>query len=128
MRKTALLLFVLLLAVPGFSQVTFSPVTVAFPHIDVGGDPAGLNYVTIIQVVNNTSSFSIGHVTLYSDSGTALSASFDGGSPQSSLDFTLDSGTTRQIQVSLNNPTITAGWMQITYNPAECQTTVILQL
>ena len=97
MKKIALFLFLLFCAAPGFAQVSALPVTVQFPHIDVGGDPAGLNYVTIVQAVNNNSTFSLGRISLYSDSGAALSASFDGAAPAPTFDFTLDSGVTRQI-------------------------------
>src|SRR5581483_855187 len=100
MKKTALLLFLLLCAAPGFAQTSFVPVTVQFPHIALGGDPSGLNYVTLLQVVNNNSSYSIGNISLYSDSGAALSASFDGGAPSTTFQFTVDSGVTRQIQIS----------------------------
>jgi hypothetical protein len=126
MKKTALLLLLILLAVPAFAQVSFVPVTVSFAHIDVGGDPNGLNYVMLLQVVNNNSATVNGHVNLFADSGSALSASFDGGTPQSSLDFSLESGAIRQIQISLSGG-ITSGWMQIGYTPNNAQTTVILQ-
>src|SRR5215831_11882422 len=102
MKKLLLLPLFLFFSAPVFAQVTFSPVTISFPHIDVGGDPAGLNYVTLIQAVNNNSADVNGHLTLFSDSGAPLSASFDGQPAASSLDFTLASGGTRQIQVSLN--------------------------
>ena len=126
MKKTALLLFVLFCAVPGFAQNSFIPTNVWFPHIDVGGDPNGLHYVTLVQASNNTSSFTTATLVVYSDAGTQLSASFDGQAAATSLTFNLDSGATRQIQVTLSGA-ITAGWIQITYNPAPAQTNVILQ-
>jgi hypothetical protein len=127
MKRTTLLLFVLLCTAPVFAQNGFQPTNVWFPHIDVGGDPNGLHYVTLVQAANNTSSFSIGHLVVYSDTGTAQSVSFDGQAPATSLDFSLDSGATRQIQVSLGSTTITPGWLQITYTPAVAETNVVLQ-
>jgi hypothetical protein len=109
-----------------FGQSSFLPVTVAFPQIAIGGDLTGQNFVTLMQVVNNNSAYTFGHLTLYSDSGTPLSALFDGLGPQSSLDIPLDSGQTRQIKVTLNGP-VTGAWMQISYTPSDAQTTVILQ-
>lgn len=126
MKKTALLLFVLFCAAPAFAQLTFTPTNVWFPHMDMGGDPGGLHYVTLVQAANNTSSFSIGTLVVYSDSGTQQSVSFDGQAPATSLQFTLNSGATRQIQISATG-SITAGWVQITYSPAASETNVILQ-
>src|ERR1700747_1391809 len=99
MKKTAFLIFVLLFASPVFAQGTLTSANVWFPHIDVGGNPNGLNYVTLVQVSNNTSSFLSGTLTVYSDGGTAMSVSFDG-QVATSLTFGLDSGAIRQIQVS----------------------------
>jgi hypothetical protein len=126
MKKTALLLLVLLCAAPAFAQTAFYSTPVWFPHIDIGGDPNGAHYVTLVQASNNTSSFVTATLVVYSDAGTQMSASFDGQAPSTSLNFTLDSGATRQIQVSLSGA-ITAGWLQITYSPAPAQTNVILQ-
>src|SRR5439155_26505957 len=92
---------VLLLLVFGdfaFGQVTYLPVPIAFPQIAVGGDAGGQNYVTVLQIVNNNSYGTTGHLALYSDSGTALPALFDGQGPQSTMDIRLESGQTRQIQ------------------------------
>jgi hypothetical protein len=126
MKKTALLLFVLFCAVPAFAQLSFVPTNVWFPHLDIGGDPNGPHYVTLVQASNNTSSFTTATLVVYSDSGTQLSASFDGQAPATSLQFTVDSGATRQIQISLAG-VITPGWLQITYSPAAAETNVILQ-
>ena len=101
MKKAALLLFVLLCAAPAFAQQSFQSTNVWFPHLDVGGDPNGLHYVTLVQAANDSSAFLQGTLTVFSDAGTPLSVSFDGGSPATSLQFSLDSGVTRQIQVSL---------------------------
>jgi hypothetical protein len=120
------LLILLFAADVAFGQATSTPVTVAFPQLAVGGDADGLNYVTIIQVVNNNSVSITGHIALFSDSGSALAVSFDGQAPQSTLDITLAPGATRQIQVTLN-AAITVGWMTINYSPSDALTTVILQ-
>src|SRR5262245_2493215 len=119
-------LMLLLFANTAFGQIAYSPVALAFPQIAIGGDPAGQNYVTVIQIVNNNSTSTTGHIALFSDSGSALSAQFDGQSPQSTLDVTLASGATRQIQLTTTGD-ITAGWMQITYTPSDALTTVLLQ-
>src|SRR5438067_9528697 len=95
-----------------FGQVTYSPVTIAFPQIAFGGDTGGANYVTLLQIVNNNSATTIGHLSLFSDSGSALPVLFDGQGPQSTIDITLESGQARQIQLTLNG-SITAGWMEI---------------
>src|SRR5262245_7762452 len=123
MRRAALLLFILLCAVPTFAQVSYLPVTVQFPHIVVGGDPGSLNYLTVVQAVNNNSTFSLGHIALFSDTGAAMSASFDNGAPASTFDFVMDSGTTRQIVISSTGP-IGVGWMSLIYNNSDAATTV----
>jgi hypothetical protein len=126
MKKIAFLLFVLSSNF-AFGQVTYIPVTVAFPQIVMGGDPGGQNYVTLLQVVNNNSAFIIGHVSLFSDNGSPLAVLFDGqGPPQSTMDLKLNSGQSRQIQITLNG-SITAGWMEISYSPSDALTTVVLQ-
>jgi len=126
MKKIALLLF-LLSSDFAFGQVSYVPVTVAFPQIAVGGDPNGQNYVTLIQLVNNNSSSTTGHIALFSDSGAPLAVLFDGQGPQSTMDVPLDSGQTRQIQITLNGSIVTPGWMEITYSPSDALTTVVLQ-
>jgi hypothetical protein len=124
-RLIALIMF-LAFADVSWGQVTFSPVPLAFPQIAVGGDTAGLNYTTLIQIVNNNSASTTGRITLYSDSGSALAVLFDGQAPQSTMDFTLVPGATRQIQLTLNGD-VTAGWMLINYSPSDALTSVILQ-
>src|SRR5437773_1522112 len=125
MKKIALLLL-LLSADLAFGQATYYPVSVAFPQIAIGGDNGGDHYVTLLQLVNNNSAGTTGHLALYSDSGSALSALFDGQGPQSALDVTLAPGEARQIQLTLDGP-ITPGWLAIDYSPSDALTTVILQ-
>ena len=125
MKKLGLLIL-LLSSDFAFGQVTYVPVPVAFPQIAVGGDPAAQNYITLLQLVNNNSSFTTGHIQLFSDSGSPLPVLFDGQGPQSTMDVKLDSGQSEQIQITLNGA-ITAGWMLITYTPSDALTTVILQ-
>src|SRR5439155_20146882 len=124
MRKLPLLLF-LLYAKVAFGQVTYSAVTIAFPHIVAGGDPNGGHYVTLLQIVNNNSAATTGHVSMFSDSGTPLAVLFDTQGPQSTIDIKLDGGQSRQIQINLNGP-VTAGWMTIVYSPSDALTTVLL--
>jgi hypothetical protein len=126
MKKAVLLLFILLCTVPTFAQVAFAPVTLQFPHIVVGGDPGGLNYVTIVQAVNNNSTFSLGHISVYSDTGTPMTASFDGGAPSTTDDFEVDSGSTRQIVIS-STGAVAVGWISIIYNNTDDPTTVLVQ-
>src|SRR5262249_58008041 len=109
-----------------FGQVTYVPVAVAFPHVAIGGDVSGLNYVTLLQVVNNNSSFTTGHVELFNHDGSPLSALFDGQGPQSTIDLTLPAGESRQIQLTLNGA-VTSGWMKVTYSPSDALTTVVLR-
>src|SRR5436190_3454582 len=125
MKKIGL---VLLLIWPGivFAQTTFVATTVAFPHIVAGGDAGGINYVTLLQLVNNNSVSTTGHITLFGDNGSPLSVLMDGQSPLSTLDVALSPGQTREIQLTLNGP-VTAGWMKIAYTPSNALTTVILQ-
>jgi hypothetical protein len=125
MKSAALLLFILVCAVPAFAQTSFQPVTVQFPQIVVGVNE-GLNYRTIVQAVNNNSTYSLGHIALYSDTGGTFSASFDNGAPAPTFDFEMDSGTTREIVISSTGP-IAVGWMSITYNNSDAATTVFLQ-
>src|SRR5262245_9676702 len=124
-RFIGLIMF-LLFANVAWGQVTFTPVVLAFPQIAVGGDTNGLNYTTLIQIVNNNSASTTGRITLYSDSGSALAVLFDGHGPQSTMEFTLAPGATRQIQLTLND-IVTAGWMAINYTPSDALTSVILQ-
>src|SRR5262249_42300531 len=79
-----------------------------------------------VQLVNNNSANIAGHLTLFSDSGAALPASFDGQAPAAALDFNIDSGAVKQIQISMSGA-ITSGWMQIGFTPADAQTAVIIQ-
>jgi len=124
MKRIGLLF--LLLADFAFGQGTSLPVAVRFPQIAVGGDAAGANYTALLQVVNNNSAATTGHLTLYADAGTALSALFDGQGPQSSVDISLQPGRARQIQLTMNGP-LTTGWMEISYSPSDALTTLILQ-
>ena len=126
MRKAAFLLFAFFCAAPAFAQVGFKSTNVWFPNMDVGGDPNGLRYVTLVEASNNTSSFSTGVLTVYSATGTAMPVSFDGQAPAASLNFEMDSGVVRQIQISSTGE-ITQGWIQITYTPNLAETTVIAQ-
>jgi hypothetical protein len=126
MRYVLITLTLLLpLAPSGFGQAASIPVDVFFPHIAIGGDPGGQNFVTLIQIVNNNSADITGHLDLIAENGSALSAQIDGDS-QSTLDFTLASGQARQIQVTLDGD-LTSGWMHIGYSPSDPLTTVILQ-
>ena len=125
MKKAALFLSVLFCVAPAFAQVGFRSTNVWFPNMGVGGDPAGLHYVTLVEASNNTSSFLTGSLTVYSAGGTAMNVSFDGQAPAASLNFELDSGVVRQIQIS-STGAITQGWIQIAYTPNLAATTASL--
>lgn len=125
MKKVALLL--LLVSDVCFGQTTSLPVPVNFPQIAIGGDASGVNYVTLLQLVNNNSSPTTGHLTLHADDGSGLAALFDGQGPQSSLDISMPAGQARLIQITTNGP-VASGWLEITYSPSDALTTVILQL
>jgi hypothetical protein len=126
MKKTILILL-LLSADFAFGQQTASiPVTVDFPQIAIGGDSADANYVTLLQIVNNNSIATTGHLALYTNDGSALAALIDGQGPQTTMDISLAPGQARQIQLTASGP-ITSGWMEITYSPSDALTTVILQ-
>jgi hypothetical protein len=118
--------FMLFIVKTAYSQATSLGATVVFPQIAVGGDTNGANFVTIIQIVNNNSAPTTAHMALFADSGSPLPASFDGQTNQSTMDVTLNSGETRQIQLTLGGD-ITPGWLEITYSPSDALTTVILQ-
>ena len=125
MRKTILLLL-LLSAGFAFGQQTASiPVSVDFPQIAIGGDDDA-NYVTLLQIVNNNSIATTGHLALYANDGSGLATLIDGQGPQTSMDISLAPGQTREIQLSASGP-IKTGWMEITYSPSDALTTVILQ-
>jgi hypothetical protein len=124
--KRMILLFLLLSADLAFGQVTNVPAAVAFPQIAVGGDPGGLNFVTLVQVVNNNSSVTTGHVSLFANDGSALPALFDEQGPQATMDIRLEAGEARQLQLT-SSGALTSGWMEIDYSPSDAQTTVILQ-
>ena len=121
------MVFCLALSVPrSYGQVAFSPVPLAFPQIVIGGDPTGVNYTTLIQMINNNSATVTGKLSLLSDSGSALQGSFDGQSPQTSLDISLGPSEFRQIAVTLEGG-VTVGWLAAAFSPAEVVTSVILQ-
>src|SRR5262245_26031250 len=114
--KKPLLLMLLLCANFAFSQQPPSiPVSVDFPQIAIGGDAAGANYATLLQVVNNNSVPTTGHVVLYANDGSRLAAVFDGQGPQTSIDIPLAAGQAREIRLTASGP-VTAGWMEITYS------------
>src|SRR5438094_9769974 len=115
MKKVGFLLFVLWAEVLS-GQVTYPPVTIAFPHVVAGGDPNGPHYVTLLQIVNNNSASTTAHVTLFSDSGSPLAVLFRGPDPESTIDLKVDCGQSRQVQISIN-AAIAVGWMEIVYSP-----------
>src|SRR5262245_8352434 len=125
MKKAILL--VLLIADVCFGQATPLTIPVNFPQIAIGGDASGVNYVTLLQVVNNNSVATTAHLTLHADDGSGLPALFDGQGPQSSLDIPLQAGQARLIKITANGP-VSSGWLEITYSPSDALTTVILQL
>ena len=123
--KNFTILFVLICARVASAQVTYPPVTIAFPHVVAGGDPNGPHYVTLLQIVNNNSSSTTAHVALSSDSGSPVAVLFDDQGPQDTIDLKMDGGQSRQIQISIGGA-ITSGWMTITYSPCDALTTVLL--
>ena len=125
MKRAVLLLF--LISDVCFGQATSLSIPVNFPQIAIGADASGVNYVTLLQVVNNNSAATTGHLTLHADDGSGLPALFDGQGPQSSLDIPLQTGQARLIKITTNGP-VSSGWLEITYSPSDALTTVILQL
>jgi hypothetical protein len=109
-----------------FGQSTFQGVTLAFPQLAVGGDPAAAHYVTILQIVNNNSAATSGHFELLSDSGTPFQVLVDGAGPQASFDVGLAPGETRQIELSSSGD-VASAWMAATYTPAHALTAMIIQ-
>src|SRR5438132_12269330 len=93
----------------------------------MGGDVDGVDYVTLLQIVNNNSAATPGRLTLHADDGSGLAALFDGQGPLSTMDIAVPAGQARQIKLTTNGP-IASGWMEITYLPSDALTTVILQL
>src|SRR5207249_10428049 len=81
MKKIAFLLFVLWAEIAS-GQVTYPPVTIAFPHVVAGGDPNGPHYITLLQIVNNNSASITAHVALFSDSGSPVAVLFDDQGPR----------------------------------------------
>jgi len=120
------LLLFLATAATSYGQVSFQSVILAFPQVAVGGDPGGPNYTTLIQMVNNNSVNVTGTLTLLSDSGTAMQASFDGASPQSMLQVTIGPSEFREIAVTLDG-SLTVGWLAVSFSPSDALTSVILQ-
>jgi hypothetical protein len=125
-RFAAVLLFVLVSKL-AYGQATSQGVSIGFPQIVVGGDPNGTNYTTILQFVNNNSATTAADISLFGDSGSPLPVSFDGQSPQATMHVVLNSGETRQIQLTLSG-NIIPGWMEIDYSPSDALASVILQL
>jgi hypothetical protein len=124
-----LFLLLILAAVPplAFGQSTFvAPGPYAFPHIAVGGDSAGLHYVTVLQIVNNNSIATNGHFELLSDDGSPAFLLVDGAFPQSVFDVALAPGETRQIELSSNGG-VASAWLKVAYTPSQALTAVIIQ-
>src|SRR3989442_287045 len=80
----------------------------------------------MVHVFNTTSSATARRIALFGDNGSPLGVLFDGQGPQTTMDVKLDSGQSRQIQITLNGP-VTAGWMTVGYTPSDALTTVVLQ-
>src|SRR2546425_11553259 len=99
MKKIVFLSFVLWAEVAS-GQVTYPPVTIAFPHVVAGGDPSGPHYMTLLQIVNHNSASTTAHGALFSDSGSPPAVLFDGQVPQSTMDLKLDGGESRQVQIN----------------------------
>src|SRR5262245_15909714 len=120
--RFAAVLVALLFANIAFGQAQFQGAAVVFPQIVVGGDPSPTNYVTILQLVNNNSATTGADIALFGDSGSPLSVSFDGQTPQATMHVNLNSGETRQIQLTLSGD-ITPGWLAISYSPSDALST-----
>jgi hypothetical protein len=133
MKNSVLLLFLLaasaFVTAPAFAQVTSGPVpvTIAYAHMSVGGDPNGLNYLTLLQFLNDNSANTSGHIAVFSDSGSPLAVSFNGGAQATTFNFTLQTGTTTEIQLSSSSGTVTSGWLELTYSPSNAETTELIQ-
>src|SRR5947208_16808399 len=97
-------------------QVTYPPVTIAFPHIVAGGDPNGPHYLTLLQIVNNNSASTTAHVTLFSDSGSPLAVLLDGQDPHSPTDLKLHRGPSGHVHMNINGA-ITLGRMGLLSSP-----------
>jgi hypothetical protein len=124
--RLLLLLFLLAAPILALGQSTFLPVDLAFPQIAVGGDPAGLHYVTILQIVNNNSAATNGHFELLADNGSPFSVLVDGAGPQTSFEVALTPGETRQIELSLSGD-IASAWLRATYTPSQALTAALIQ-
>src|SRR5947209_19630186 len=98
MKKIAFLSFVLWAEVAS-GQVTYPPVTIAFPHVVAGGDPNGPHYVTLLQIVNNNSASTTAHVTLFSDSGSPLAVLFVGQNRHSRINPNLTGGQRVNVKI-----------------------------
>lgn len=133
MKKAALLILVLFFASPSFAQISYVGTNQWFPLVTVGGDPNGLHYDTLVQISNNSSSFETAVLTVFSDTGSQMAVSYNGGAPVTSYTVTpaLNSGVAQQIQITATGAITNAAWLQITYNPdnnsSGAETTVILQ-
>lgn len=126
-RRIGLLLLLTLPRLASGQSATFVSVPpLAFPQIAIGGDPLGSHYVTFLQVVNNTSAPTNGHVELLSNSGAAFSALVDGAGPMSAFDISLGPGETVQVALSSGGDEA-SGWMKVAYSPAVVLTSVLLQ-
>src|SRR5215813_3707973 len=102
--KRVVLLLLLISDVCFGQQVASLPVTIDFPQIAIGGDAGGVNYVTLLQIVNNNSVATTGHLTLHTDDGSGLAALFDGQGPLSTMDLAVPPGQARQIRITTNGP------------------------
>jgi hypothetical protein len=120
-RSALLILFML----PGLALAQ-SPQRAGFPQIAVGGDPAGLHFVTVVQIVNNNSTPTTARFDLFSDAGTAFPVLFDGTGSAAAMEVTLQPGEARQVDMRRTTG-LASGWMRVTYTPSPALTVVLLQ-
>ncbi len=81
------------------------------PQVAVGGDAGGINFVTTLFLVNNSSEQVSGAAELFAGNGLPLEVSIDGAGMNSRFAWSLAAGEMRRFK--LTGGTITSGWMRI---------------
>jgi hypothetical protein len=111
-----------------FSQDQFTTIPVAertsdgdqvrvLPQVAFGGPSGGLNMKTVLYLTTDVASGVLGTIDIFDNDGNPLPASPDGGSPASSIPFSVLGNRVVRIVLS-GDETLRSGWMRLTLSSA----------
>jgi hypothetical protein len=83
------------------------------PQVAFGGPSAGLNMKTVLYFTTNVATGVFGTAQIYDSSGNPLAASADGGTPSSSITFTVAGNRVSKVVLS-GDQTLRSGWIRLT--------------